>query len=1243
MENSTGAEVKEGIIYFNSGEDLNEDHQNVAIAPGVCMKYMGASDVSTEASDGSTEASDVSTEASDVSTEASGRPSSRFVVLDNSTNVSFKQVLERWGFDGYQPLHVKFEKTSSNEHTQENLYKKVMQSLETLQSFGVNIVCLFSCYNDYLYNELVNDSPESSVPCVRIYHSCSEDTLNSDYNVSYIGVESDNAVRYEQFTQYSHYLFTTKSHDELVSDIAQQCGNPPMIVYGVDIYDDDTLLPYERNHGNNDGILCISHTPFYKNSRPIARQSVSIDSVSNKNLLSWVAGQYHLSSEANIDYRINQYYKVTYPHLASTGILVSQDRSFTKIVNQLKRYSIYNAIPQNMAGSHPFVTDEALDTNKPGVVFKLLGDLSTRDMDTFYDILALTMKKLPEDSLILIVDLQALQFQHKHVNYRKRAHSERHTNSQCRCVTIMPWAVFNELGFCTESSSRQPGIVKPMRGLYNLNKQTDTYIITNYQKHYWENDYRKVIQYGKQPVQVSIMSISEVTPEHGARMTISRYNSAGDCGFQYRYKSQMIHNQLYSEFVTEAILACALPRYQVKLNPNAVPSTYINIDLSTLPSVTSKQELPWKLFTSLRTQNGCATITKCKQLASSMQWITQSIFASFTDRKSLVDFLKLYLSCKHECEYQCVKSFMWHPSHNYCYERIAKSAASCDADSLDHILREQIKVKNAKCCICDHPPQEYTTLPERMLSTKADDRQLLLVPILAHLGRTHELYAILITRSNIESVRFALYGVGIFRHTIKSRTKTQKTEKVHLEKFSTDLEEYAKSVVHNDTECQRLLPAIPSDMRLNAQELACMANASEFLAEPACKTGIRSVWWKELAVLSWWRIFLILFICPWLARHFLDTPTKIWDIYKIPAVKVIIHGCYHFIFIVLYSYMIIVGLDDHIDWSEYVIFVWMLVFSWEEVLQYRYQKTKNNIDSHRALWDLYIRSPWNKFDFARTFVYIIAVICRIVFYTLNKPLHLGVHILFCLIAMILYVKLLQFFTLQTHIGPLLVMICKMFMNDVIPFMIILLVILIGYAVIIHSLIFPHYNGSLDLDFIDSFLRNPYLQVYADVDFDEILAAPNKTSHCMPVPNADTRNYIGLFLAGFYMFVTNVLLLNLLIAMFNSSYNDVKRKSEYHSYQLMYDLWVEYERKNVLPPPISWLPCLYTNNIVAPITAPSMSPSTAPSMSPSMVDGTADSTHDSMYDSNHDSTHDSMDDSTHDSPHERHDNVSCDNL
>ena len=157
------------------------------------------------------------------------------------------------------------------------------------------------------------------------------------------------------------------------------------------------------------------------------------------------------------------------------------------------------------------------------------------------------------------------------------------------------------------------------------------------------------------------------------------------------------------------------------------------------------------------------------------------------------------------------------------------------------------------------------------------------------------------------------------------------------------------------------------------------------------------------------------------------------------------------------------------------------------------------------------------------------------------------------------------------IGPLFIMVQYM-CKDMLYFMVLLLVTILGYGVALQSVLHPHATSAWSL--LWPIFQLPYQQLYGEFDIDDILAAPNATDAIGPEQKPGFRNYFGVFLTDCYLLATNVLLLNLLIAMFNSSYEKVRENAEYHNTIRMNKVLLEYQGKSILPPPFSIVTYIY---------------------------------------------------------------------
>ena len=138
-------------------------------------------------------------------------------------------------------------------------------------------------------------------------------------------------------------------------------------------------------------------------------------------------------------------------------------------------------------------------------------------------------------------------------------------------------------------------------------------------------------------------------------------------------------------------------------------------------------------------------------------------------------------------------------------------------------------------------------------------------------------------------------------------------------------------------------------------------------------------------------------------------------------------------------------------------------------------------------------------------------------------------------------------------------------------------ILVGYGVALHSVLYP--ASKLNWSLIERMFSVAYFQIYGELFIDTILdASANQTDPTITVPGF--RNYFGLFLTGIFLLFVNILLLNLLIALFNSSYCRVEADSAFHNVINQIEFLREFQKKSVLPPPFVLIDYL----IIRPICA-----------------------------------------------------------
>ncbi len=130
----------------------------------------------------------------------------------------------------------------------------------------------------------------------------------------------------------------------------------------------------------------------------------------------------------------------------------------------------------------------------------------------------------------------------------------------------------------------------------------------------------------------------------------------------------------------------------------------------------------------------------------------------------------------------------------------------------------------------------------------------------------------------------------------------------------------------------------------------------------------------------------------------------------------------------------------------------------------------------------------------------------------------------------------------------------------------LLVMVMSYGVFRQSLLFPYENEFSWLLVRDIFFK-PYFMIYGELFVDEIDDPPCGDGTNPDMPSCVPFRWFNPLLMTLYLLVACILMVNLLIAVFNSIYHQVAENSERNWKFNRYDLVMEYQKKPPLPPPL----------------------------------------------------------------------------
>ncbi|KAL3836759.1 hypothetical protein ACJMK2_022176, partial [Sinanodonta woodiana] len=298
---------------------------------------------------------------------------------------------------------------------------------------------------------------------------------------------------------------------------------------------------------------------------------------------------------------------------------------------------------------------------------------------------------------------------------------------------------------------------------------------------------------------------------------------------------------------------------------------------------------------------------------------------------------------------------------------------------------------------------------------------------------------------------------------------------------------------------------------------------------------------------------------------------KLKYFYEAPVVKFFHNVISYMLFLGLYSYSLMTNYYRYLSLLEIILCVWVFTIFSQEIIQVRSTPSKG----WRRKLSNYITDGWNILDIFILGLFLCGMILRIFDI---KQVAESAQVVHGVNLITFYMRLLHIFSVHRELGPKLEMIIQMVYNMVYFFMI-LVVFIVAYGIASHSILFPHTEPSLET-FIEIF-RRPYWNIYGELMLDTIAGSADctndpelyKTGSYYRCPT-ESGQYVVPLMLGAYMLMCNILLLNLLIAMFSFTFENVQKNSYlFWSFQ-QYSLINEYANRPILAPPLIILEHLY---------------------------------------------------------------------
>ncbi|XP_071494819.1 transient receptor potential cation channel subfamily M member 5-like [Diadema antillarum] len=273
-----------------------------------------------------------------------------------------------------------------------------------------------------------------------------------------------------------------------------------------------------------------------------------------------------------------------------------------------------------------------------------------------------------------------------------------------------------------------------------------------------------------------------------------------------------------------------------------------------------------------------------------------------------------------------------------------------------------------------------------------------------------------------------------------------------------------------------------------------------------------------------------------------------------PAINFRYYVMSHLVFLVLFSYVILCDFHPEPSLSEYVLIGWVCTLIIETLRQ---MISIGGFFNCRKFFHSWLRNYYYLVDTLTMVLFSAGTVLR------HFPGYLeAARIVHSVTLILFYIRLLHIFSVNKHLGPKLIMIMKM-INDLLVFICILMVFLLAYGIAVQAVLFPHVTDPAEL--LKGIFYYSYFQIYGELFLEEI-AGDNCSNDDPKMPPCPANSTFGVIILAVYLFISNVMLLNLLIAMLNYTFAQVQENTDVVWKYQRYSLIKDYYNRPVLAPP-----------------------------------------------------------------------------
>ncbi|KAG9271648.1 transient receptor potential cation channel subfamily M member 2-like [Astyanax mexicanus] len=307
--------------------------------------------------------------------------------------------------------------------------------------------------------------------------------------------------------------------------------------------------------------------------------------------------------------------------------------------------------------------------------------------------------------------------------------------------------------------------------------------------------------------------------------------------------------------------------------------------------------------------------------------------------------------------------------------------------------------------------------------------------------------------------------------------------------------------------------------------------------------------------------------------------TRMAGLFTCPQVKFYWNIASYFGFLWLFAVVLMMDFQPTPSWREILLYVWLTSLVCEEVRQLFHDSDGFGLQKKAKM---YIKDVWNILDVLSIILFIAGLACRL---QTNETVFYVGKVVLCIDFIIFCLRLMAIFTISRTLGPKIIIVRRMMM-DLFFFMFLLSIWVVAYGVAKQGILIQ--NEERFNWIVRGAVYEPYLVIFgslpASIDntqFSMDSCSVNATDPLKPkcpVLNEDNvpvfPEWLTIIMLCVYLLFANILLLNLLIAIFNYTFTEVQDNTDAIWKFQRYELIKEYHSRPSLPPPFILLSHIY---------------------------------------------------------------------